>query len=114
MTEIPKLRALPVLVAAFLIALPAFVPAPLSAADASDDWVARSNENAKVLLEVQAKYGPEGASQIGIDGLDEQVFQIPPDFQERAEGGRRGGDRGAPGAAGGRERTRPCGRTWRS
>lgn len=58
---------------------------PLRAAEGGDDWVARSNENAKVLLEVQAKYGPEGAARIGIDGLDEEVFQLPLDLQERVD-----------------------------
>ncbi len=66
-----------------LIAPPALAPVPAGAAEVTDDWVARSNENAQVLLAVQAKYAPEGAAQVGIDGLDEQVFQIPADFQER-------------------------------
>ena len=70
--------------AVFVLALTVLASGlPLRAAETEGDWVARSNENAKVLLEVQAKYGPEGASQIGIDGLDEEVFQLPLDFQER-------------------------------
>ena len=36
-------------------------------------WVARSNQFARILLEVQAKYGPEGAGALGISGLDEQI-----------------------------------------
>ncbi len=72
------------LVAGIILTLVTLVSAlPLPAAETGDDWVARSNENAKVLLEVQAKYGPEGAARIGIDGLDEEVFQLPLDLQER-------------------------------
>jgi hypothetical protein len=36
-------------------------------------WVAKSNENAQLLLAITAKYGPEGASQQGVQGLDEQI-----------------------------------------
>ncbi len=39
-------------------------------------WVTRSNENAKLLLEIEAKYSPEGASRTGMDGLEEQVSRI--------------------------------------
>lgn len=42
-------------------------------------WVAKSNEHAKVLLEATAKNSPEGAGNIGVDGLDEQIT----DFTER-------------------------------
>lgn len=36
-------------------------------------WVARSNQFARLLLEIQAKYGPEGAGALGIAGMDEQI-----------------------------------------
>ena len=39
-------------------------------------WVTQSNENAKLLLELEAKFSPEGASRTGIDGLEEQVSRI--------------------------------------
>jgi uncharacterized protein (DUF885 family) len=42
-------------------------------------WVARSNENAKVLLQVLAKYSPESASQIGVDGFDEAIVDLSHD-----------------------------------
>jgi hypothetical protein len=47
-------------------------------------WIARSNENAQILLKLQAKYAPEGASRQGIQGLDEQITQFPKDRRERA------------------------------
>ncbi len=39
-------------------------------------WVTRSNENAKLLLEIEAEFSPEGASRTGMDGLEEQVSRI--------------------------------------
>lgn len=48
------------------------------------EWIRRSNENAQVLLKLQAKYSPEGASRQGIPGLDEQVSQFPKDRREKA------------------------------
>ena len=42
-------------------------------------WVARSNDSAKVLLQVLAKYSPESASQIGVDGFDEAIVDLSQD-----------------------------------
>jgi uncharacterized protein (DUF885 family) len=55
---------------------------PLVAAE-GPGWVERSNVNSKLLLDVQAKYGPEGAARIGVDGFDEAVSQFPLDLNER-------------------------------
>lgn len=55
---------------------------PVAASETSN-WVKRSDENAKLLLALQAKYGPEGAARIGIDGFDEAVSQFPLDINER-------------------------------
>lgn len=43
-------------------------------------WVARSNENAKVLLQVMAKYSPESASQLGVEGFDQQITDLSRDL----------------------------------
>jgi hypothetical protein len=48
-----------------------------------DDWIARSNAHAQVLLEVMARFAPESAGQLGVDGLDEEIFQLPADINER-------------------------------
>ncbi len=48
-------------------------------------WVERSNENAQVLLKILAKYNPEGAGQLGVDGLDEQIIDIKPHVLERSK-----------------------------
>ncbi|GAB3430728.1 DUF885 domain-containing protein [Massilia solisilvae] len=53
------------------VALPAFAAEPA--------WVAKSNANARLLLNVIAKYSPEDASQYGIDGLDEQIVDLSHD-----------------------------------
>ena len=48
-------------------------------APATQAWVERSNENAKLLLQVFAKYAPEGAGGLGVDGLDEQITDLSRD-----------------------------------
>jgi hypothetical protein len=63
-------------------ALAAVTALPLAAA--GDDWVARSNANTQLLLQLQAKYGPEGAARIGVDGYDEAISQFPLDLNQRA------------------------------
>ncbi len=52
------------------------VTVPLLAAPA---WVERSNQNAKLLNDIQARFGPEGASAIGVEGYDTEVSQLPLD-----------------------------------
>ena len=47
-------------------------------------WVVRSNENTQVLLAVLARFGPEGAAQIGVSGFDEQIIDLKPQINERA------------------------------
>lgn len=75
----PSLRSLAA--AALLVAALPAAAAPPAPAPA---WVQRSDENAQVLLEVLARFGPEGAGQLGIPGLDEQILDLSPGFEERA------------------------------
>ena len=65
-----KLRFLLALVPMLLAgaALPAELP-----------WVTRSNENAKILLQVLARYSPETASDLGVDGYDEAITDFSRD-----------------------------------
>lgn len=73
---LPPLRGLAAAVALVVAALPAAAaPAPT--------WVQRSDENAQVLLEVLARFGPEGAGQLGIPGMDEKILDLSPGFEER-------------------------------
>ena len=45
-------------------------------------WVTRSNENATLLVDVTAKYSPEQASRIGVDGYDEAITDFSRDLYE--------------------------------
>jgi uncharacterized protein (DUF885 family) len=51
----------------------------LPAAAAEPAWVTKSNDNAKLLLNVIAKYSPEGASSLGVDGFDDQITDMSRD-----------------------------------
>lgn len=46
-------------------------------------WVARSNQNAQLLIDVDNKYSPEDASQQGLRQFDEQVSTISADRPAR-------------------------------
>jgi len=49
----------------------------------SASWIERSNQNARILLDVEARYAPEGAGSLGVSGLDEQISIPAPDRAER-------------------------------
>jgi hypothetical protein len=55
-----------------------------AAQSADKTWVEKSNEHAQVALEAFAKLAPEGAGSMGVDGLDEQITDLSPGFEERA------------------------------
>ncbi|HSM84490.1 MAG TPA: hypothetical protein VLT16_00005, partial [Candidatus Limnocylindrales bacterium] len=46
-------------------------------------WIKRSNDYAQILLQIQAKYAPEFAARVGIEGLDDQVTQFPQNHREQ-------------------------------
>jgi hypothetical protein len=46
-------------------------------------WVAESNKITQIVLEAQARFNPEGAAQLGVDGLDDQVLDLKPQLFER-------------------------------
>ena len=62
------------LVAILAVAAPAF----------ADDWVARSDANAHMVLDVLSKFSPEGAGSLGVDGLDEEISDLGPGIHERS------------------------------
>ena len=45
---------------------------------AQSPWITRSNEAANILLEVQAKYVPEGSSGLGVERYDDLVLDLKP------------------------------------
>src|SRR3954463_700251 len=65
----------------FGLAMPA--NAETTTTHAVPEWVKRSNENAKLMLDLSAKYGPEGAQQSGVDGVDDQIADFKPNRDER-------------------------------
>ena len=42
-------------------------------------WVEKSNKNAHLLIDINAKYGPEGATSDGVKGLDDQITSLAAD-----------------------------------
>lgn len=60
----------------------AFASLSAAATAAEPAWVTQSNANAKLLLNVMAKYSPEGASGLGVDGYDEQITDLSRDLYE--------------------------------
>ena len=51
---------------------------------ADKSWVEKSNEHAQLVLAVFAELAPEGAGSMGIDGLDENITDLSPGFDDRA------------------------------
>jgi hypothetical protein len=62
-------------------------PAPPSgaASPAARDrgWIERSNQNAQLLLAIQAQFQPEAAARSGIPGLDDHISDFEPGHQQR-------------------------------
>jgi hypothetical protein len=54
-----------------------------SASRVKPEWVTRSDLNARVLLEADARFYPESAGTLGISGLDDKIIDLKPQFQER-------------------------------
>ena len=73
---------MPVTARAFLAAL---LLATSTLATAGQDWVERSNANAEPLLQVMAKYAPETAAALGVEGFDAEVFDLKPQNDLRFE-----------------------------
>lgn len=66
-----------------LSASPAF--SAQTAAPEPPAWVQESNRHAQVLLDVMVKYAPEGASSFGVEGHDEEIFDLKAGNVERQE-----------------------------
>ncbi len=46
-------------------------------------WVARSNQNAQILIDIESKYAPEGATEDGVQGLDDQITVLSADRHDK-------------------------------
>ena len=71
--------------AALAATLAAVLLVPFTAMGQETDWVAKSNEHAAVVLEGLAKYNPEGAGGLGVDGLDEEIRDLKDRIYERSQ-----------------------------
>jgi hypothetical protein len=58
-------------------------PKPASRVAVDRSWIERSNQNAQLLLEVQAQFQPEGAARLGIAGLDDRIADFAPGHGQR-------------------------------
>jgi Bacterial protein of unknown function (DUF885) len=76
------------LTAAITLAIaPAYAqsPAPTAATApaAAPAWIARSNANAQILVDVVARFSPESASDFGVSGYDDKVADLNPGVDQR-------------------------------
>jgi uncharacterized protein (DUF885 family) len=46
-------------------------------------WVQKSNRNAQLLIDIEARYSPEGAARMGVSGLDDKVTVLAADRNAR-------------------------------
>ena len=66
-----------------LLSLECFaISAGVSAAEPA--WITESNRNAQVLLEVIARFAPEQAGRLGVDGLDDRIQDLDKDVYARS------------------------------
>jgi len=54
-----------------------------SSATARPAWIARSDENAKLLLDVETQFTPERASYLGVEAADERTLDLSPGHHAR-------------------------------
>jgi len=47
-------------------------------------WVARSNAHADFAVTLVARFQPEGAGQLGVTSVDDQILDLTPGYRERA------------------------------
>ncbi|HEY3588030.1 MAG TPA: DUF885 domain-containing protein, partial [Myxococcaceae bacterium] len=69
-----RVRLLPILLA--------FVAVPVLAAPVPD-WVKESDAAAQPMLQVMARFAPEGAQRNGVEGVDDKVVDLGPGHSER-------------------------------
>lgn len=52
---------------------------------AESNWTDESNQHATVLLQILAKYQPEDAASLGVEGFDDQVIDLKPNLSQRLQ-----------------------------
>lgn len=76
-------------------AAPTSTPAPSTStagprAASAQEWVARSNENAKLLVTITSTFEPEAGARLGVDGVDDQIVDLKPGHAARQRDAYRG------------------------
>ena len=66
-----------------LICVSACKHAPPAAEAKPQSWIDRSNQNAQLLLDVQARFQPEQAARTGISGIDDRIADFTPGHRAR-------------------------------
>jgi uncharacterized protein (DUF885 family) len=64
-------------------ALPVQAPVAVQPPPRAKTWIERSNENAQLLITLQAKFAPEMASRFGAAGVDDQISDFTPGHRAR-------------------------------
>ena len=76
----------PALAALLALLPPALVeaqaPAPIQRPK-QPEWVKQSDQHSRLMVELMAKVMPEGASELGVDGYDQEISDFSPGFVER-------------------------------
>ena len=78
-------RSLALVTVCLAVLAPSLPVVAAPAATAPPAWVQRSNEHAKVMLQLLARFTPEGAGELGVDGFDDQVTDLQPRLSERTQ-----------------------------
>jgi len=73
----------PLIASALLLACSHAAPAPAPQAAQGKEWIARSNQNAQVLLEVRGRFAPEFAARTGVAGIDDRISDFSPGHRQR-------------------------------
>jgi Bacterial protein of unknown function (DUF885) len=80
---VTQIKGINCAVAGLLVA--AALSSPVARGAAQPDWIVESNRQASALLEENAKYVPEQAAAVGVDGHDTEVFDAKPNVVHRQE-----------------------------
>ena len=67
----------------FLMGMSSFLILTMAHAAAEPAWVQESNRNSQLMLDVIARFSPEDAPELGVDGYDERVKDLGPRTVER-------------------------------
>ena len=70
-----------------LAGLVSAIPSALAqgASNFTPEWVERSNAIAQEVLTMSAQFAPEFSGQLGVDGFDDEIFDLKPNLHERQQ-----------------------------